>query len=84
MKRYIPFILTLIVAATSSFAQTSNITQPELLTLPAYQANVGKVIFLADTINLTRLKQTDLLNQFEARPQNNLYMRFFMANSLTN
>ncbi|SDP79209.1 CubicO group peptidase, beta-lactamase class C family [Mucilaginibacter sp. OK268] len=84
MKRYILFILTFITVTTSSFAQTSNITQPELLTLPVYKGNVGKVVFLADTINLTRLKQTDLLNQFEARPQNNLYMRFFIANSLTN
>ncbi|WP_419701904.1 serine hydrolase domain-containing protein [Mucilaginibacter sp. NFX135] len=84
MKHYILFILTFVTAATSSFAQTSNITQPELLTLPIYKANVGKVIFLADTINLIRLKQTDLLNQFESRPQNNLYMRFFIANSLTN
>jgi len=84
MKHYILFILTFITAAASSFAQTNNITQPELLTLPVYRTNIGKVVFLADTFSLVRLKQTDLLNQFEARPQNNLYMRFFMANSLTN
>ncbi|NHA03891.1 serine hydrolase [Mucilaginibacter sp. HC2] len=83
MKRYILFILA-IITTSCSFAQTGNITSPEPITLPVYKANVGKVVFLADTIALERLKQTDLLSRFEARPQNNLYIRLFIANSLTN
>ncbi len=83
MKRYILFILT-IITTSCSFAQSGNITSPEPITLPVYKANVGKVVFLADTIALERLKQTDLLSRFEARPQNNLYIRLFIANSLTN
>jgi len=83
MKHYILFILA-VIAVNRSFAQTSNITQPEPIALPVYKSNVGKVIFLADTIALKWLKQTDLLSRFEEKPQNNLYMRFFIANSLTN
>ncbi|MBB6126890.1 serine hydrolase domain-containing protein [Mucilaginibacter lappiensis] len=83
MKHYILFILAITIASCS-FAQNGNITQPELISLPVYKANVGKVVFLADTIGLTKLKQTDLLSRFEARPQNNLYIRLFIANSLTN
>jgi len=83
MKHYILFILAIIVASCS-FAQTGNITQPEPIALTVFKSNVGKVIFLADTIALKRLKQTDLLSRFEEKPQNNLYMRFFISNSLTN
>lgn len=83
MKRYILFILT-IITTSCSFAQSGNIISPEPITLPVYKTNVGKVVFLADTIALERLKQSDLLSRFEARPQNNLYIRLFIANSLTN
>jgi len=83
MKRYILFVLTFAIVSYS-FAQIGNITQPELIPLPVYKANVGKVIFLADTIDLKRLKQADLLRTYEARSQNNLYIRLFIANSLTN
>lgn len=83
MKRYILFILTLFAAA-NLFAQTDNITSPEPINLPIHQANIGKIVFIADTISLQKLKQTDLLNSFELKPANNLYMRIFMGNSLTN
>ncbi|MDR6944508.1 serine hydrolase domain-containing protein [Mucilaginibacter pocheonensis] len=83
MKRFILFILT-IIASAPLFAQVANITQPEPIDWPVHKANIGKVVFLADTISLSRLKQADFLNRFEAKAQNNLYMKILMGNSLTN
>jgi CubicO group peptidase (beta-lactamase class C family) len=84
MKRYL-LILSIIIAATcKTFAQTGNIIEPEPVTSAIQKANIGKVVFEADTISLEKLKQTDLLTGYEAKPANNLYMRLLLANSLTN
>jgi CubicO group peptidase (beta-lactamase class C family) len=83
MKRCILFILT-VIASGPLFAQTANITEPESISSPVHKANIGKVVFLADTISINQLKETDFLNGFEAKPQNNLYMRILMRNSLSN
>lgn len=83
MKPYCILALALVFAG-NLFAQTTNITTPEPITLPIQKANIGKIVFVGDTISLQKLKQTDLLNSFELKPANNLYMRIFMGNSLTN
>ncbi|WPU96700.1 serine hydrolase [Mucilaginibacter sabulilitoris] len=83
MKRYILLILT-IIATGQLFAQTANIIEPDPVTSPIHKSNLGKVVFIGDTIALEKLRQTDLLRSFEASPRNNIYMRLFLANSLTN
>jgi CubicO group peptidase (beta-lactamase class C family) len=83
MKRYILFILT-IIATSPSFAQNANITQPDPINLPVQKSNTGKVVFLADTISLSRLREADFLSTFESTAKNSLYMRLLMGNSLTN
>jgi CubicO group peptidase (beta-lactamase class C family) len=83
MKHYILFILT-IIATSPSFAQNANITQPDPINLPVQKSNIGKVVFLADTISLSRLREVDFLSTFEAIAKNSLYMRLLMGNSLTN
>lgn len=83
MKRYILFLITF-MAFGPLLAQTANIIQPEPINLPVHKANIGKVVFLADTISLNQLRETDFLNKFEAKPSNNLYIKLLMGNSLTN
>lgn len=83
MKRCILFILTFIASGTL-FAQTTNITEPEPINSHVHKANIGKVVFLADTISINQLKETNFLSSFEAKPPNNLYMRILMGNSLSN
>lgn len=84
MKRYL-LILSIIIAATCKiYAQEGNIIEPEPITSAFQKANIGKVVFEADTIPLEKLQQTDLLTGYEAKPANNLYMRLLLANSLTN
>jgi CubicO group peptidase (beta-lactamase class C family) len=84
MKRYL-LLLSIIIAVTcKTYAQTGNIIEPEAITSALQKANIGKVVFEADTIPLDRLKQTDLLTGYEAKPAKNLYMRLLLGNSLTN
>ncbi|WP_114940267.1 serine hydrolase domain-containing protein [Mucilaginibacter endophyticus] len=84
MKRYLLSLFIIIYTTCKIFAQAGNITQPELITSALQKANIGKVVFEADTIPLEGLKATDLLTNYQARPANNLYMRLLLANSLTN
>lgn len=84
MKRYLLILSIIIVVACKGYAQTGNITEPEPIISDLQKANIGKVVFEADTIPLKKLKQTDLLTGYEAKPEKNLYMRLLLANSLTN
>jgi len=76
------FIITATICRLS--AQVGNIIEPDPITSALQKANMGKVVFEADTIPLEKLEQTDLLTSYEAKPANNLYMRLLLANSLTN
>ncbi|MDB5148498.1 MAG: serine hydrolase [Mucilaginibacter sp.] len=84
MKRYLLLLSIIITAACKAYAQTGNIIEPEAITSALQKANIGKVVFEADTISLGKLQQTDLLTGYEAKPAKNLYMRLLLANSLTN
>jgi CubicO group peptidase (beta-lactamase class C family) len=84
MKRYLLILSIIVAAACKTNAQAGNIIEPEPITSAFQKANVGKVVFEADTIPLEKLQQTDLLTGYEAKPANNLYMRLLLANSLTN
>jgi CubicO group peptidase (beta-lactamase class C family) len=84
MKRYLLIFSIIVIATCKTFAQTGNIIEPEPISSALQKANIGKVVFEADTISLNNLQQTDLLTGYEAKPANNLYMRLLLANSLTN
>ncbi|MEO3406288.1 serine hydrolase [Mucilaginibacter sp. CAU 1740] len=84
MKRYSLIAFFILITAGALYAQTSNIIEPEPITSAIQKANIGKVIFEADTIPLEKLKPTDFLTSYYAKPENNLYMRLVLGNSLTN
>jgi len=84
MKRYILFTLLLCSSTFNLFAQVANITSPDAITLPIHQANIGRIVFTADTIPAEQLKDADILRSFTLKPESNLSMRAFLGNSLTN
>ncbi|SEN81342.1 CubicO group peptidase, beta-lactamase class C family [Mucilaginibacter gossypiicola] len=84
MKHYLLILSIILTTACKTFAQAGNIIEPEPITSALQKANMGKVVFEADTIPLEKLQQTDLLTGYEANAANNLYMRLLLANSLTN
>jgi CubicO group peptidase (beta-lactamase class C family) len=65
------------------FAQT-DIVKSEGITSPLHQANLGKIVFTAKSIPVESLKETDFLKTFELTGTDDLAMRAFMDNSLTN
>jgi CubicO group peptidase (beta-lactamase class C family) len=84
MKRYILFTLLLCSSKFNLFAQVANITPPDAITLPIHKANIGRIVFTADTIPAEQLKDADIMRSFTLKPENNLSMRAFLDNSLTN
>jgi len=84
MKRYILFTLLLCASTFNLFAQVANITPPDVNTLPIHKANIGRIVFTADTIPVEQLKDADIMRSFTLKPESNLSMRAFLGNSLTN
>ncbi|MFD1602824.1 serine hydrolase domain-containing protein [Flavobacterium artemisiae] len=65
-------------------AKSQNITEPETITNSLQAVNVGKIVFLRNSIPLEQLKESDFLETVEIKKENNFYIRIFMGNSLTN
>ncbi|AMR32110.1 serine hydrolase [Mucilaginibacter sp. PAMC 26640] len=65
-------------------AQTTDIVKANPVTSPIEMENVGRIVFMPDTIPLAQTRQSDVLKEFVLQPQNNLSMRAFLGNSLTN
>lgn len=84
MKRFLLLAMPLLVMAGSAIAQTSNIIEPEPITSAFQKANVGRIVFIGDTVSIDKLTDHDVLTSYEMRPKNLLYMKVLMDNSLTN
>ncbi|MEO7212735.1 serine hydrolase [Mucilaginibacter sp.] len=74
----------LCVIVLRATAQTTDIVTPEPITAPRHQANIGRIIFLNDTILAAQIKDADIVSELILDPNNNLSMCAFMGNSLTN
>ncbi|TFF36020.1 class C beta-lactamase-related serine hydrolase [Mucilaginibacter psychrotolerans] len=70
--------------AFKASAQITNIVAPAPITAPIHHANIGRIVFLNDTIPVTQITDTDLVKELVLNPKNNLSMCAFMGNSLTN
>lgn len=81
-KKYIFAFLFLLLSRVVS-AQT-DIVKSDGITSDLHRANVGRITFMAEAIPLENYKETDFLQNFELKQTGNLYLRVFMANSLTN
>lgn len=78
------FIAALCLISFTATAQTPNIVEPEPITAPIHKANIGRIVFLNDTIPVAQIKDADIVKELVQNPQNNLSMCAFMGNSLTN
>jgi CubicO group peptidase (beta-lactamase class C family) len=65
-------------------AQTTNIVEPAPITAPIHKANIGRIIFLNDTIPVAQITDADIVKGLVLNPKNNLSMCAFLGNSLTN
>jgi len=65
-------------------AQIADIVKPDAITSPLHKANIGRIIFLPDTVPTDQVKPSDILKELVLKPQNNLSMKAFLGNSLTN
>jgi CubicO group peptidase (beta-lactamase class C family) len=77
-------LAALYLIAFDAGAQTANIVAPEAIAAPIHKANIGRIIFLNDTIPVVQIKDADILKELVLNPNNNLSMCAFMGNSLTN
>ncbi|MBD1366348.1 serine hydrolase [Mucilaginibacter sp. ZT4R22] len=77
-------IAALCLIALKTSAQTTNIVEPEAITATRHKANIGRIVFLNDTIPVSQIKDADILQELVLNPKNNLSMCAFMGNSLTN
>ncbi|MFD0792253.1 serine hydrolase domain-containing protein [Mucilaginibacter litoreus] len=78
------YLLLTLITTHSLFAQVANIVRPDSITSPLQKANIGRIVFLTDTIPLAKTTEADFLKEITLGPQSNLSMCAFMANSLTN
>ncbi|RWY57034.1 serine hydrolase domain-containing protein [Mucilaginibacter gilvus] len=74
----------LCLVSLNTTAQTTDIVTPEPITGVRQKTNIGRIIFLNDTIPVAQIKDADVLQELVLNPKNNLSMCAFMGNSLTN
>ncbi|OOQ56937.1 serine hydrolase [Mucilaginibacter pedocola] len=70
--------------AFSAAAQTTDIVSPAPIAEAIHKQNIGRIIFLNDTIPVAQIKEADIVKELVLNPKNNLSMCAFMGNSLTN
>src|SRR5215203_2912204 len=71
------------LSAATAFGQ-ADIVKNEGITSPLHQANLGKIVFTRKSIPIENLKETDFLKTFVLTGTDDLAMRAFTGNSLTN
>ncbi|MES2268861.1 MAG: serine hydrolase [Bacteroidota bacterium] len=82
------YTLLILLAFCSAFAkvsaQTADIVPANPITTPIHKANIGRIIFLKDTIPAANIINADILKELVLTSKTNLSMLAFMGNSLTN
>lgn len=67
-----------------SFASAQNVVAPDEITNALHQQNPGKIVFLSRALKLEETTAADFLDSFTLKEGNDLSIRLFMNNSLTN
>lgn len=76
------FCLTIL--SNRAGAQTTDIIPDDGIQNELHRAHAGEVSFMADSIPLGQYSEKDMLSQFTPGPGSDLYIRVFLAHSLTN
>lgn len=77
-------ILFLLLATFGLSAQTSDLVKSEGINSPLHEKNIGKITFMGDYIPYDEYQESDFLTSFEMKENQNLGIRTFLGNSLTN
>lgn len=83
MKLLKPLLLLAFVAVFNC-ASAQDIVKADPIQFPLHKANMGRIVFLKDTIPMAKITAADFLSEITLTPNTNLSMRAFMPNSLTN
>ncbi|RYD90305.1 MAG: serine hydrolase, partial [Sphingobacteriales bacterium] len=83
MRAFLPIIFLLFSTLQLS-AQQKDIVKNEGITSTLHRASIGKLVFTDKAIHPTELKESDILSTYRLTNKSNLFITFFMDNSLTN
>ncbi|TWR27646.1 serine hydrolase [Mucilaginibacter achroorhodeus] len=75
------FLISILVLRNAS---AQDIVKADPIESPLHKTNVGRIIFMTDTVPLDKTTDKDFLSEVTLTPNANLSMRAFMPNSLTN
>ncbi|PST83672.1 serine hydrolase [Pedobacter yulinensis] len=78
------FVLFLLTACNLASAQVADIVSADSIRFPLHKTNMGRIVFMKDTIPMDKSTSADFLSEIILTPSANLSMRAFMPNSLTN
>jgi hypothetical protein len=84
MKRILLLTAISLFTAVTLFAQVADIVPADPITLPIHKANIGRIIFMTDTIPAAKVTEADILKELTLTSTSNLSIRAFLGNSLTN
>ncbi|MCO5934437.1 serine hydrolase [Mucilaginibacter sp. RB4R14] len=84
MKYSLLIVLGFFATFVKVSAQTVDILPANPIAIPVHKANIGRIIFLKDTIPAANLTDADILKELTITSISNLSMLAFMGNSLTN
>lgn len=84
MKKYFLFFIIGLLTSGSIFAQTKDFVKSDSITYPIHKANIGKIVFMGQTVPVENFKESDFLASFELRENTDFNIRVFLGNSLTN
>jgi CubicO group peptidase (beta-lactamase class C family) len=82
MKKFLVSLAGILLSINSVSAQ--NIVTPDEIVNQLHQQQRGKVVFLSQALSLEQTRQINLLDSFVLKDSNDLSIRMFMNNSLTN
>ncbi|MCG2614559.1 beta-lactamase family protein [Terrimonas sp. NA20] len=82
MKALLASLAGVFLVINYSWAQ--NIVSPDEIVNPLHRQHSGKIVFLSSALTLEETRQSHLLDSFVLKEGNDLSIRLFMHNSLTN
>lgn len=84
MRVQLLLIIALLLCKAPLFGQQKDLVKNAGITSPAHKASIGKILFSSKPVSVPDLKGAEFLNAYELTNKSDLFMTFFMDNSMTN
>ncbi len=78
------FIFSPAFCSQTLYGQSKDIVTNQGITSAFHQANLGKILFTAQNIPVSKLKQAGCIDGIHLTNKSDLFMTVFMGNSMTN